>query len=97
MSSVEFAVSNSTIGTRHSTLNDMTSTRSALLLAVFGLLAAGLFWATDPTLGIAHHLMDPGINYIDAANQAWPGTVAGLLGSAVMVVTGLWLALKRTA
>jgi hypothetical protein len=75
----------------------MTSLRSALLLALVGLLSAGFFWATDPTIGVAPMIMDPAINRIDAANQAWPGTIVGFAGSALIVVTGLYVLLRRAA
>ncbi|HEY0009335.1 MAG TPA: hypothetical protein VGB55_11470 [Tepidisphaeraceae bacterium] len=75
----------------------MTTLRPALLLALFGLIAAGFFWVTDPSLGLAPRVMNPSLNPIDAANQAWPGTVVGLVGSAVIVLTGLWLMIRRPA
>jgi hypothetical protein len=75
----------------------MTTFRSAFLLTFFGLLAAAFFWATDPAIGIATRVMDPALNVNDAANQAWPGTVVGLIGSGGVVLTGLWLLTRRTA
>ncbi|HEX8342568.1 MAG TPA: hypothetical protein VF624_16825 [Tepidisphaeraceae bacterium] len=75
----------------------MTSVRSALLLTLFGLLAATFFWATDPAIGVATRVMDPALNVNDASNQAWPGTVVGLIGSGGVVATGLWLLTRRTA
>ena len=75
----------------------MTSLRSALFLIVIGFLAGAFFWATDPAIGIANRLMNLSLNRIDAANQAWPGTVVGLVGSAGVVLAGLWLLTRRTA
>ena len=75
----------------------MTSLRSAILLTLLGLLAGGWFWATDPSIGVATHVMDPNINVIDAARQAWPGTLVGVIGSGGVVLTGLWLLTRRVA
>jgi len=91
------SLSESTFVIRHSPLIRMTSVRSAILLTFFGILAVAFFWFTDPTLGVADHLMDSHINRLDAANQAWPGTLMGLAGSAVVTLTGLWLMTKRSA
>lgn len=75
----------------------MTSTRSALFLTFFGLLAAGFFWLTDPTMGVSSPWLTNTTNQLDAANRAFPGTIVGLLGSAGVVVTGLWLLTRRSA
>jgi hypothetical protein len=75
----------------------MTTTRSALLLTLIGVLAVAFFWLTDPTLGVANHLMDASINRIDAANQVWSGTLVGLAGGGFVTLTGLWLMTKRGA
>jgi hypothetical protein len=75
----------------------MTSIRSALLLTFVGLLVGAWFWATDPTMGVANYVMNLSHNRIDAANQAWPGTMVGLIGSVAVVLTGLWLLTRRTA
>lgn len=74
----------------------MTSTRSALFLILSGLVAAGFFWFTDPWIGGARHVMSSRLNFLDAAHQAWPGTLVGLAGSAVVVLIGLWLTVRRS-
>src|SRR5687767_8373243 len=71
--------------------------RSNLILIVTGLLCLAFFWATDPAIGIADHVMPPGLNRIDAANQARPGTYIGIVGSAGVILTGIWLLMKQPA
>lgn len=73
----------------------MTSTRSALVLILLGLLGACFFWVTDPWIGWIRHLMPARVNFLDASQQAWPGTLVGLIGSAAVVLLGLWLLIKR--
>jgi hypothetical protein len=69
--------------------------RSALYLILAGLLAAGFFVLTDPRLGY-RQLYDGGdANVIDTWNQAWPGTVFGLAGSAAVLAVGVWLAMRK--
>lgn len=75
----------------------MTSTRSALILTLFGLLGAAFFYSTDPTLGYARYWTAISANPLDIAHQAWAGTVVGLIGSGVVVVIGLWLLTRRSA
>ncbi len=75
----------------------MNSPRSALLLTLMGLLAAGFFYVTDPTIGLARHVIPSNLSLLDAAHQAWPGTLVGLSGSAVVILTGIWLLFTRRA
>jgi hypothetical protein len=70
---------------------------SNLFLVLAGLLGVAFFWLTDPELGLADHVMSSTLNRIDAANQAWPGTVIGIVGSAVIALTGIWLLVKQPA
>jgi hypothetical protein len=75
----------------------MNKTHSASLLTLIAIVAGIFFWLTDPTLGVADQLMDRHVNRIDAARYAWPGTLVGLAGAAVVTLTGLWLMTKRRA
>lgn len=75
----------------------MTRTRrSALRLILAGLLAGAFFWLTDPRWGPAGRAV-PRWALVDAVNQATPGTVIGLAGSAIVLLIGLWLMTRRTA
>jgi hypothetical protein len=75
----------------------MNSTRSALILTLGGLIGAGFFYLTDPSLGYARYWTSSAANPLDIAHQAWAGTVVGLAGSGVVVVIGLWLLTRRSA
>ena len=70
---------------------------SALVLLVLGVAGALFFWLTDPTIGIATHLMDSSLNRIDAANETRVGTYIGLAGSFLAVLVGLWNIWRRPA
>ena len=70
--------------------------RSALWLILAGLLAGGFFWLTDPRWGVAGRAVARW-NLVDAANQALPGTLIGLAGSAVLLAIGGWLMTRRRA
>jgi hypothetical protein len=58
---------------------------SLVLIGAAGML---FFWATDPRWGFSGGWSS---DAIDAARQAWLGTLAGLCGSAAALITGLWL------
>jgi hypothetical protein len=66
--------------------------RSGLSLVICGLLGIAYFWATDPRHGIIHPVSE---NLIDAANEARMGTLVGIVGSAFVLVIGLWLLTRR--
>jgi uncharacterized membrane protein len=68
--------------------------RSGWLLALAGLIGIAFFWITDPGAGL---LRSPPGSLVDAANQAVVGTLVGLLGSAAVMLVGLWLATRRSA
>jgi len=70
---------------------------SALFLILLAIVGGLFFWLTDPTLGIASHVMDASINRIDAANQSFIGTLIGLAGSGLALLIGLWSILRRAA
>jgi len=57
--------------------------------------AAGIvfFWATDPR---SIHARWPAASPIDAANQAWMGTLMGVAGSGVVLTFGLWLLMRKS-
>lgn len=74
----------------------MTSARSALVLILFGLLGVCFFWVTDPWIGWIRYLMSGRVNFLDAAQQAWPGTLVGLIGSGVVILIGLWMLIRRS-
>ena len=68
--------------------------RSGLSLAFVGIAGICFFWATDPRFG----LFGPGgDNPVDAVNQAWPGTIFGIVGSTLVLLVGIWLMSRRTA
>jgi hypothetical protein len=52
------------------------------------------FWITDPRSRLGQWLLG---GDIDTANQASVGTLVGLFGSAVALLIGLWLLMRRTA
>jgi hypothetical protein len=68
--------------------------RSGLNLALAGILGVLFFWLTDPVWGIfkpAQARESP----VDAMNEALIGTTAGMVGSAVVLLLGLWIATRR--
>jgi hypothetical protein len=67
--------------------------RSGLSLVIAGLLGGGFFWMTDPRYGLTHPV---GENLADAANQAQIGTLVGIVGSAIVLILGVWLLTRRT-
>lgn len=67
----------------------MSSRGSGLSLVAAGAGGILFFLATDPAWGI-------GDGGLDEARQAWTGTLVGLSGSVIALVTGLWLLTRRT-
>ena len=67
--------------------------RSALNLAAAGVMGVLFFWLTDPVWGVGPKKFD---NAVDAMNEAWLGTVAGIAGSVAALLIGLWIATRRT-
>jgi hypothetical protein len=68
--------------------------RSGLKLAIAGVLGVLFFWLTDPVWGFfkpAHARESP----VDAMNEALIGTTVGIVGSAVVLLLGLWIATRR--
>lgn len=68
-----------------------------ILLILFGLLGAVFFALTDP------RIMPPWIEYlgwgrnlVDASINALPGSLLGLVGSVVIMLTGFWLLVRRS-
>ncbi len=93
-------------------MNTVVSTRrSGLTLLLLGLLGIAFFWLTDPHWGpTGNHLADvhdwrhwlfvlrgSPDNAVDAANQARMGTIVGIVGSAGVLIVGLWLVTRRRA
>ena len=76
-----------------------------------GIVGAFFFWITDPRFGPAMHrvaesridwryslflLRGSPDNLIDAANYAQLSTIVGVVGSAALLVVGLWLMSRTT-
>lgn len=68
--------------------------RSGYSLAALGVAGLLFFWLSDPRWGIGLILTRPD-SPIDAIHQNLAGTLVGLLGSAVVLLIGLWLLSKR--
>src|SRR5277367_3476958 len=68
--------------------------RSGFSLVLAGLLGVAFFWITDPRYGLALR-WDHDDNPIELANQLAVGTWVGLAGSAVVLVLGVWLLMRR--
>jgi hypothetical protein len=60
-----------------------------------GLCGGGFFAVTDPRVNLAGGSASAQV--ADAVSHAWPGTWVGIAGSAVIVLIGLWLTMRRTA
>lgn len=70
--------------------------RAGLTLLVCGLLAGIFFLATDPrSAGVWADHLGWSSNTVDAATDATPGTFIGIAGSLLVLLTGLWLMLRR--
>lgn len=67
-----------------------------MVLILLGLLGGCFFWLTDPWIGWIRYLMPARVNFLDAAQQAWPGTQVGLFGSGVVILVGFWLLIRRS-
>jgi len=68
--------------------------RSGFSLVLVGLAGAAFFWYTDARHGLALRWSTG--NPIDLANQYWPGTVVGLVGSGLIAIIGLLLLCRRS-
>ena len=62
----------------------------SLMLA--GALGVLFFWLTDPIMGVGQKDF---ANPVDAMNEASIGTMAGIAGSAALLVLGLWMATRK--
>jgi hypothetical protein len=71
-----------------------TNRRSGYSLAVLGLAGILFFWLSDPRWGLGLVLSRPD-SPIDAIHQHLVGTVVGLLGSAIVLLIGLWQLSRR--
>jgi hypothetical protein len=67
--------------------------KSGLNLVLAGALGVGFFWLTDPVHGIGRKNFD---NPVDAMNEAWVGTLAGVVVSAGILLLGLWIMTRRS-
>jgi hypothetical protein len=66
--------------------------KSGLNLVLAGVIGLLFFWLTDPVHGIGHKTFD---NPIDAMNEAWIGTAAGVIVSAGILLLGIWIMTRR--
>ena len=67
--------------------------RSGMSLALTGVIGALFFWLTDPRVGGRHQAA--AYDLIDRVNEAHVGTLVGVVGSAVVLLIGLWLMTRR--
>ena len=67
--------------------------KSGINLVLAGGLGVLFFWLTDPVHGIGRKNFD---NPIDAMNEAWIGTLAGITVSAGILLLGLWIMTRRS-
>jgi uncharacterized membrane protein len=68
--------------------------RSGYSLVTVGALGIAFFWVTDPRYGLALR-WSHGENPIDLANWHFPGTVLGIVASAMVLVIGLYLLSRK--
>jgi hypothetical protein len=68
--------------------------KSGLSLVLAGALGIGFFWLTDPVHGVAARKNFD--NPVDAMNEAWIGTLAGVVVSAGILLLGLWTMTRRS-
>jgi hypothetical protein len=66
--------------------------KSGLKLALAGLVGLLFFWLTDPVRGVGRKNVE---GIVDAMNEASWGTLAGLTGSAAILLIGLWIMTRR--
>lgn len=70
----------------------------SLKLTLLGLLCVSFFALTDSRIGFGEKLDgNANTNIVDATHALWPGTLVGLTGSGMVVLIGLWLAVRRHA
>jgi len=69
--------------------------RNGWTLILAGLLGVLFFWLTDPRYGYAKVWGSSG-NPIDASNEAFYGTVVGVLCSVILLFIGVWLMRRKT-
>jgi hypothetical protein len=71
--------------------------RAGLLLVILGLLALVFFLATDVTVMPQWaEKVGWGRNQVDAATDARYGTMIGVAGSGAIIISGLWLLVRRS-
>jgi hypothetical protein len=68
--------------------------KSGMNLVLAGVLGVLFFWLTDPVYGLARR--SAGENVIDAMNEASLGTLAGITGSAAVLLIGVWIMTRRS-
>jgi hypothetical protein len=68
--------------------------RSPKYLIFAGVIGLLFFWLSDPRYGVAAVAIHDD-HLRDAANQGLPGTIVGLVGSAVVLLIGAWLSIRR--
>jgi hypothetical protein len=68
--------------------------RSGYSLVFVGLIGIAFFWLTDPRYGVALR-WNNGENPIDLANQHLPGTIVGVVGSALILSLGVYLLSRK--
>jgi hypothetical protein len=69
--------------------------RNGWTLILAGVLGALFFWLTDPRYGYAK-LWSGSVNPIDASNEAFFGTVVGVVCSVALLLIGVWLMRRKT-
>ena len=67
--------------------------KSGLNLVLAGALGVLFFWLTDPVHGMGRKNFD---NPVDAMNEAWVGTLAGVAVSGGILLLGLWIMTRRS-
>lgn len=71
--------------------------RSGMMLVVAGLLVLVFFLATDAAIMPAWmEKLGWGRNQVDAVTDSRWGTAIGVVGSLAVIVTGLWLLVRRS-
>ena len=62
-------------------------------LIVAGVVGVAFFWATDPQVGLVASA--DALVARDVVNRALPGTLVGLVGSALILLSGAWLSARQ--